>query len=34
MKDFAPAPNPINKNAAAEGQLVFAGMVLKFRWLF
>ena len=25
MKDFAPAPHPINKNAAAEGQLVFAG---------
>ena len=25
LKDFAPAPHPINKNAAAEGQLVFAG---------
>ncbi|HEX3166519.1 MAG TPA: M28 family peptidase [Chitinophagaceae bacterium] len=25
MKDFAPAPNPINKNASADGQLVFAG---------
>jgi len=25
MKDFAPAPHPINKKAAAEGQLVFAG---------
>ena len=25
MKDFAPAPHPLNKNASAEGQLVFAG---------
>jgi len=25
MKDFAPSPNPINKNASADGQLVFAG---------
>lgn len=25
MKDFAPVPHPINKNATAEGQLVFAG---------
>ena len=25
MKDFAPAPHPINKNTSAEGQLVFAG---------
>ena len=25
LKDFAPAPHPINKNATAEGQLVFAG---------
>jgi hypothetical protein len=25
MKDFAPAPHPLNKKAAVEGQLVFAG---------
>ncbi len=25
LKDFAPAPHPINKNSSAEGQLVFAG---------
>ena len=25
LKDFAPAPHPLNKNSSAEGQLVFAG---------
>ena len=25
MKDFAPAPHPLSKTSAAEGQLVFAG---------
>ena len=25
LKDFAPAPHPLNRNSSAEGQLVFAG---------